>query len=107
MVDGRYVCQGEIARVDLTIIGKPRAELPPGFVIGPTIIGDDGIDHARPTARAERQAAHGRRPDGHGTLGPHLVKRRRFSEWASREAPFTRHCPHCRFLAIVDWPLPS
>lgn len=113
MVDGRYVCQGELATVSR--LATEQARLPAGVVIEDSIIGDDRIAHVRLTARAERQAADGRRPDGNAASPEryndgsrevdYVQPRRGMRRWASLDAPFTRHCPHCRALGLVDFPL--
>lgn len=102
----RYVCQGELVRVDHW---SPRALRPPGTVWE---YGDDGLDHLRLSARAERQAAAGRRPVGHGgTANGEGVDTRgrgsQFPEAAYIARRFTIRCPHCRCVNLVEYPLPS
>lgn len=116
-VAGRYVCTGELATVRTT--GMLRGvTLPAGVKTGPSILADPndpydpqhGIDHVDWTARAKRQMAAGRQPEGHGAVRPGLDRglpgevrgRRGWPRPAQMTFEFTRRCPNCHVVGVVD-----
>jgi len=106
-VDGRYVCQGELARVERLVAGNSvRAgheiiTLPTGFVMDPP-----GSSHWRLTARSQRQQAAGRKPSHRREPGPDArIGSAPDVPRVLRGLPgpnWTRECPHCGCTARVD-----
>lgn len=111
MVDGRYVCQGEIADVDKRIRSKPKPRLRAGLTADPPLENGD-IAHWRESMRSVEQRKRGQRLRGHGLVGERMVSGRRYPEWAIKTRgapewspaamPFTTPCPHCGCIARVQ-----
>lgn len=96
-VSGRYVCQGIIGRIEADPLKRfpsgMMTTLPPGMKRI-----DQRSTHWVPNARAERALAHRPRLDPQATRSARLG-----GQWAPEfRFPWTRDCPECKVLAIVD-----
>lgn len=92
-VDGRYDCQGIIARI--VRFRRPDGEMAAPIAVPHAGMAPDGpgSHHWRPSTQAQRQQVEGRAPLGHAY---------RRSLPAPPETPWTMNCPHCGCLAIVN-----
>lgn len=107
-VDGRYVCQGELAAVERPLIipgvNQEVITLPGGYTEDPP-----GSHHWRRTARATEQAKAGRTPKGtrRSVRPPSAPPDPALPAPVARGFPgplWTRRCPHphCGCVARVD-----
>jgi len=102
MVDGQYVCQGELARIEVIdplgapLTGPQQEPEPPSFWWPFLESGaiESPAGHVRLRKRAASKVAEGRQP----------VARRRGPRPTAPPPPWTRQCPHCNVLAVVDVP---
>ena len=91
MVNGRYVCQGEIA----DMIQGPYGLRPylRGFV-------EASVGHWEPSRTAREKMARGRRPSHKAR--PVNAAGEKVRPIQVPEVPWSRDCPHCGCLAIVQ-----